>query len=108
MPHRIPVHFAIPVVPGDAVLLGASGTAPAGLPFARIGTANLTNHQANCACCNPRDTIGMALGALHQARARGQVAWFNRLVVLAPPENWPAVRAALTEDRLAAARYRLA
>ena len=42
------------------------------------------------------------------SRARGEVAWFRSVAVLAKAGGEAAVRAAVAEDRVAAARFRLA
>ena len=50
----------------------------------------------------------VALGRLFLARARGEVAWFHSIAVIATPAGEAAVRAALAGDRVAAGRFRLA
>jgi len=62
-------------------------------------------HPVACACCGGRSPVGEALGVLFQARARGDVPWFDR--VLVSPALEAELRAALREDILAAARFRL-
>ena len=63
-------------------------------------------HPAGCACCAGRTPAAEALDRLFQARVRGTCAWFDRVV--AEPAATLAIAAALREDALASARYRLA
>jgi hypothetical protein len=75
--------------PGDAVL---AAPAESGL------------HPAGCACCVGRGALATALGRLFMARARGEVAFFRRVVVTGADA---ATRAALAADSLVSARFRL-
>ena len=61
-----------------------------------------------CRCCVPRGPVAEALGRLFLARARGEVAWFHSIAVIATPAGEAAVRAALAGDQVAAGRFRLA
>lgn len=61
-------------------------------------------HAAGCACCQGRGGAALALDRLFQARARGACPWFARVVVAADAAS--AVRAALRDDALSAARFR--
>jgi len=63
-----------------------------------------TVHTPGCACCAPRGAVAVALDRLFQARVRGTVPWFDRVV--APRSAEAAVRAAVTADPLTAARFR--
>jgi hypothetical protein len=66
-------------------------------------------HAAACGCCGGRPPVAVALDRLFQARVRGQCAWFERVVALAPtPEGRAAVVAALTGDAVTLARFRAA
>lgn len=103
---RIPLRFG-PLAaagPGDAVLLEGDMPAPDGMPVARFRPAVLV-HSAFCACCAGRHPAAAALGALFQARARGQVAWFSGVVAVVT--NPDAVATALRADLLAGARFRV-
>ena len=68
----------------------------------RRGRAGL----ARCACCAPRHQIAQALAKLFFARARGEVAFFRQVVVIGADET--AIRAAVADDVVTAARYRIA
>jgi hypothetical protein len=91
---RIPVLFgtAADAGPEDAVL--------------RLEAAASPFHGAGCACCAPRGAVGRALGGLFLARARGEVPYFRRVVVVSA--DVAGVRAALASDILVAARFRMA
>ena len=66
------------------------------------------SHAAACACCGGRAPAATALDRLFQARVRGQCPWFDRVVALAEtPEARAAIAAALMEDAVTAARFRL-
>src|SRR4051812_17650202 len=104
---RVPVRFGPPGA-GEAVLVEGEAAAPPGRPSARFRPAPaLAGHVPGCACCVPRGPVAEALGRLFLARARGEVAWFSRVAVVATPAGVAAVRAALAGDQLAAARFRL-
>lgn len=64
-------------------------------------------HDAGCACCVTRTPAAQALGRLFMQRARGEVAFFRRVLVEGNAAE-AAVRAALRSDPVAAARFRLA
>ena len=105
---RIPVLRAAPssLRPNDAVLLPPGAAAPPGHPVARL--AATPAHVPGCACCPPRGEAGRALGRLFLARARGEVAFFDRVLVLLPSDAaWAEVARAVAQDVLASARYRL-
>lgn len=70
--------------------------------------AALTSHALACACCQGRSSAGQALDQLFQARVRGLSAWFDRVLVLAEHGAGTAIEAALRDDPLALARFRLA
>jgi hypothetical protein len=91
--------------PDDALLIEGEAPAPPGRAVARFAAGPRPWHAPGCACCVPRAAAAAALGRLFLARARGEVAFFRRVVAVV---NDPAaVRAALAEDVLAAARFRL-
>jgi len=94
---RVPVVFgpAGDAAPGDAVLREGEDFMPD------------AGHAAGCACCVGRTEAGRALAALLHARARNQVPFFNRvLVVLASEPGRAAVESALTNDPVASACFR--
>lgn len=105
---RIPLRFAAladrAVGAGEALLLEGDAAAPDGVCVARF-LPEVAVHPASCVCCTGRHPAAMALGALFQARARGEVAWFTGVVaVVADPA---AVATALRADLLAGARFRV-
>jgi hypothetical protein len=106
---RLPVVFG--GVPGeaDAVLLENGRAMPAAgyVMTLSLGTP-VPGHKAGCACCAPRTAAGQALGALFRERATGAAPLFSRVVVLAAPDGEAAIRRAIRDDVIAAARYRLA
>lgn len=61
-------------------------------------------HPAGCACCVSRSRAAVALDKLFLQRVRGEVPWFQRVVV---PADDPALRASLADDPLLSARFRL-
>ena len=70
----------------------------------RLRGAEAPSHMAGCACCVPRGALAQALGALFLARARGEVAFFRRVIAdLADPAP---LQAALRDDPVVSSRYR--
>jgi len=111
---RIPVELVEP--PGLAAALAAGLPAallveappdpmPAGAVAQVAWDSTVTSHAAACTCCAGRSGVALALDRLFQARVRGGCAWFSRVVAVG---DAAAVRVALHEDALAAARFRLA
>lgn len=104
---RVPVGFG-PPQPGEALLVEGEAAAPSGHAVARFRLApGLAGHPLGCACCTPRSPVAQALGQLFLARARGEVAWFRSVAVVATPAGEAAVRAALARDQVSAGRFRL-
>jgi hypothetical protein len=65
-------------------------------------------HPMGCTCCTPRGPVADALGRLFLARARREVPWFSAVVAVARTEaGADAVRAALRDDVVTTARFRL-
>jgi hypothetical protein len=94
----------------DALLIEGDAPAPANRPVARYerGTP-APSHAPGCACCGPRNAVTMALTRLFLARTRGEVAFFHRVVAVPlDAEGEEAVRAAVQDDPLACARFRVA
>lgn len=89
-----------------AALVGAAPL-PSGAIAAVSFDTRLPYHAFACACCQGRSPAAHALDQLFQARVRGQCGWFDRVVVLDADGAGEAVRTALTQDALAAARFRL-
>lgn len=104
---RIPVVIGGTAGAGDAVLVEGDGALPAAAAAARFTLAG-GGHAIGCACCVPRSDAGRALGRLFLARARGEVAAFGRVVVVAASEEGrAAVEAAVGGDVVASARFRM-
>lgn len=93
---RVPVAFglAADAQPGDATLLDQQ--------FATAG------HVPGCACCVMRTPAAEALGQLFQRRARGEVAFFGRVLVVSNAAGQDAIKRALESDPVVSARFRLA
>ena len=92
---RVPVVFGNhgDAQDGDAVLTGVLDGA--------------LGHDAGCACCTARTPAAQTLSRLFMQRARGEVAFFRRVLVDGRDAE-AAVRAALASDPVAVARFRLA
>jgi hypothetical protein len=88
-----------------AYLLEGNGTAPEGTYAVRF-TLPATRHFIGCACCAPRGPAAAALGAMFRARATGAAPYFHQVVTHASPAGIAAVRGALADDAVAAARFR--
>jgi hypothetical protein len=95
----------------DLVLIEGDATAPSlppGIAVARFEAAPPAPHLLGCACCRPRPPLARALARLFAARARGEVAFFRRVVLVLRQAADPAsVAAAIAADPIAAARFRL-
>ena len=85
----------------DAFLVEGDAEVPSGHPVARF--IDLASHQASCACCWGRGAAATALGNIFLARARGETAYFRR--VLAVVADVEATRAALARDPLVLGRF---
>ncbi len=106
---RIPIVMGGEVAPADAVLVEDGHAMPAAGYAVRFALGSQKpGHVAGCACCTLRGPAADALSALFRARATGVAPLFKRLVVLASAEGEAAVEAALAEDVVSAARFRLA
>ena len=92
---RVPVVFgnSRDAQAGDAVLAGVLD--------------GVAGHDPGCACCVARTPAAQALSHLFVQRARGEVAFFRRVLVDGQAAE-AAVRAALQSDPVAAARFRIA
>jgi hypothetical protein len=102
---RIAVRLGSAAEEGAAALIeGAGPTAGSVAHFTLPATA----HLPGCACCLPRGPAAVALGRLFLARARGEAPLFDTVVaVTRTPAGAAAVRAALDEDVVTRARFRL-
>jgi len=65
-----------------------------------------TNHTVGCACCTPRTKAAEELSRLFLQRARGEIGFFRRVLVISDAAGEEAVRAALRADPLVSARVR--
>lgn len=93
------------ILEGEAALAVALAETPAAATLRDIDTSSL--HDPGCACCVGRTPVALSLDALFQARVRGTVPWFPRILALAETqEARAALTLALREDALTAARFR--
>jgi hypothetical protein len=93
---------------GDVLLLEGDTPVSAGVAVARFEASPPGPHFLGCPCCRPRGPLVRALARLFGARARGETAFFRRVVLVLPPPADPAkVEAAIAADAVAAARFRL-
>ncbi len=93
---------------GDAFLVEDGADMPAGGYAVRFALgARKFGHQVGCACCTLRGPAADALTGMFRARVTGNAPFFKRVVVLASPEGEAAVREAIADDVVTAARYRL-
>jgi hypothetical protein len=108
LPDPAALAAALAAGPPAAVLVQAPpGTLPPGA-VAQGSFDALMPHAVACACCQGRGPAAEALDRLFQARVRGQCRWFDRLLALAEtPEATALLHAALRDDAVTAARFRL-
>lgn len=105
---HIPIVMGVEPGPTDAVLVEDGWAMPPAGYAVRFALGVMkSGHFAGCACCNLRGPAADALTAMFRARATGAAPFFKRLVLLASPEGEAAVRAALAEDVVSSARFRL-
>ncbi len=71
-------------------------------------TTKLPGHLPGCSCCVARSPAATALAAAFRARATGAAPYFSRLLVLASPAGRMDIEAAVAQDALCQARFRLA
>jgi len=104
---RIPLRSAAPEAIATLATDGVAFVVPPGVAVPGRGTveriAARPAHASGCACCTPRAALAEALHRLFIRRARGEVPFFQRIVVAAAPD---ALRSALA-DPLVAQRFRL-
>ncbi len=103
MDARLPIVCGAEPRPQDAVLLEAGLDAPVAGYVARFEPAA---HGIGCACCGGRPAVAVTLAALFRARATGAAPFFNRVVALVSVAGEAAIREALAEDAVTAARYK--
>lgn len=91
------------------VLLGVAGDVGVGDVAVTLPRPEVAGHLAGCQCCRPRSPLGRELARLFSARARGEVAFFRRVVVLAASGVTPTaaeLARQIAADPVAAARFR--
>ena len=103
---------ALPAGLAGATPPGAPAATPPALPAGAVAAMGFdpSAHQAACDCgtCGGRNAAALALDLLFQARVRGTVPWFARVVALAGSDAARAMlRDALTADAVTAARFRV-
>ena len=106
---RVPVRFGTvaDAGEGDALLIEGDAPVPSAIAAARFDAAP-SGHPAGCTCCAPRGPAAMALSGLFQARAKGEVAFFHRVVAVAvSADGGASITGALREDPLVSARFRM-
>jgi G3E family GTPase len=89
-----------------AVAFGTFSDVREGDAVLNAGLGDSVAHAAGCACCTPRSKAAETLSRLFVQRARGEVAFFNRILVIADGAEQEAVEAALQSDPLVSARFR--
>jgi hypothetical protein len=109
---RLVVRFGSVADAGNTAALlienGAATPRPGAAAVAHFALPS-TAHAIGCACCLPRGPASVALGRLFLARARGEAPLFDTVVaVISSPAAAAAVRAALADDVVTRARFRLA
>ena len=94
--------------PDDALLIEGGGAVPEGRVHARFILPEAASHPSGCACCLPRGPVAEALATLFLRRVRGEVQFFPGVVaVVRSDAGIAAVKAALREDPMVLARFRL-
>ncbi len=92
----------------DALLIEGDGAAPDGNVHGRFVVPAAAAHTAGCACCLPRGPVAEALTRLFLQRVRGDVKFFSGVVAVPRSvAGEAAIRAALQEDPMVMARFRL-
>lgn len=94
--------------PDDALLIEGDAAVADGRVHARFAVPEGTSHSIGCACCLPRGPVAEALSRLFLQRVRGDVKFFSEVVAVPRSAvGEAAIRAALQEDPLVMARFRL-
>ena len=101
---RISVFFApsATAVAADALLTDAAP--PPGFVGGVARFAAGAAHRIGCGCCGGRAPVAVALAGLFTARARGDVAFFTR--VIADVRDPDLVQLALEDDIIVRARFK--
>jgi len=104
---RLKIDARIPIGEGEgpfAALVAPGETAPVGAVTTMM-IDDVAAHPVACACCAGRSAAAMGLDRLFQARVRGTVPWFVRVVATAKAQA--EVAAAARDDAVTAARFRV-
>lgn len=110
---RIPILFGGSAArEGDAFLVEDGAEMPAQGYAVRFAmrfpeSGRKFGHAPGCVCCTLRGPAADALTGMFRARATGSAPFFKRVLVLASSEGEAAVREAIADDVVTAARYRL-
>lgn len=106
---RLPVLVGEPNGPTDAAyVLEGSRAAPAQAAALARFVPDAAGHLAGCRCCGGRSGAARALDSLFLARARGEAKPFRVVVALVQTDaGRDALVAAIEEDRVVRARFRL-
>ncbi|EKN00253.1 MULTISPECIES: hypothetical protein [unclassified Acidocella] len=103
---RIPVYIGGTPGPLDAVLVEDGHAMPPAGHAIRF-TAPRFGHQPGCFCCTARGPAANAFSALYRDRAMGAAPYFERVVILASLQGEADIKAALEQDAVTKARFRL-
>ena len=94
--------------PGEALLIEGQALAAGPAVTRFVVPVRIGGHAVGCSCCTPRGPVATALGGLFLARARGELPWFRSVVAVThSAAGADAVRAALDEDVVTRARFRV-
>jgi hypothetical protein len=106
---RVPVRFGTLETAADdaALLIEGDGPVVPDRPVACFSAGAAVGHPVGCACCAARSPGAQVLARLFLARARGETAMFREVVVVAGSAGRVAVRAAVENDPLASAWFRV-
>ena len=105
MSWSVDARIPLTILDSETALAAALADTPKAATLRDFDTSS--PHAPGCACCVGRTPVALALDALFQARVRGSVPWFPRVLALAESEAArAALTAALREDALTAARFR--
>ena len=89
------------------MVLVEEGLTPPEVGHVQRFSIKLPGHLPGCSCCVARSPAATALAAVFRARATGAAPYFNQLLVLASPAGRLDIEAALAQDALCRARFRL-
>lgn len=106
---KLRISTAAEADPAAALLVEGEVSVPAGIAHARFVLPQAAGHAIGCACCLPRGPVAEALSRLFLQRVRGEIPYFAEIVAVpAGAQGVAAIRAALQNDPVVFARFRLA